>query len=914
MTRTDPRQAFVVSHTHWDREWYLTFPEFRVDLVRVVGRVLDALEADPERHFMLDGQAAALEDHLRVSPGDAQRVRVLAEAGRLSLGPWYVLPDEFLVGGESLARNLLIGRQVAEAHGDSLAAGYMPDSFGHVAQMPQLLRSAGLDSFVFERGLGDEAEHLGWRFTWRGPDGSEVLALNHCEGYCGAGGLGHTELWHAHTRREVDLERSAQRLRELFAASAARPGGDPFLVSNGCDHFPPQRDFRRVLEALRAAFPGTDFVHGGLADFVAAARAAGPGDRVREGELLGGYDRNILSGVWSARMPLKQANERCETLLASVAEPLLAYAAFRHGHPWPGGLLRDAWRELLLNHPHDSICGCSVDQVHRDMGPRFALARLTAERLLQRALEDLAPTFDTRAEGDRDTVLCLANPLPEPRREIVTRTVVLQPLGYDLDRLRLVDEAGGEVPFAVVDTKYVERFWGVDHRLQLTGADQDAAFAPYLAHFRSRMLKDGFGDGEFDCRLTLQFAADLPPCGHARLRLVEEAPTATVAGAVTAGADTLSNGLVELRLQPDGTFDLRDLETGTEYRGLGRIEDRGDAGDEYDFHAVPGPAHPEVLPGGVRQVRVTPLEGVLEADFTLRLPARLTADRAARREDTVDCPASLRLSLRHDSSRIDARLRLENRAEDHRLRLLFPTPLHTDRLVSEDRYLVQARDLLRGSDPDWVQPTPATWPQAGFSCLEDGGHGLAVLNRGLPEVEGFRTDAGAGLALTLLRCVGWLSRDDIEPERRGNAGPTIATPEAQCPGEQVFEFALRPYAGGWLEADVAGASARWRCPPLSVQGVAGSSTAGAWLLRCDEPRVRVTAVKRHETRDTLVVRLCNLDGEAVEAPLAFGREVAGAWRADLLEERDEPFVMKEPTRLELRMRPHEIATIEVDFA
>ncbi|MBU1072643.1 hypothetical protein KKG45_05290, partial [bacterium] len=759
MTPTEgraPHRAFVVSHTHWDREWYLTFPEFRVDLVRVVSRVLDALEADPDRHFMLDGQAAALEDHLRVLPADASRVRALAEAGRLSLGPWYVLPDEFLVGGESLARNLLIGRQAAGAHGDRLRVGYMPDSFGHAAQMPQLLREAGLDSFVFERGLGDEAERLGWRFVWRGPDGSEVLALNHCEGYCGAGGLGYEELWHAHTRREIDPVRAVQRMRELFAAAAERPGGDPFLVSNGCDHFPPQADFRRVLDALRKAFPQTEFVHAGLEDFVAAARAAGAGGRVRAGEMLGGFDRNILSGVWSSRMPLKQANERCETLLAAAAEPLAAYAHFLHGHAHPGGLLRDAWRELLLNHPHDSICGCSVDQVHRDMAPRFAHARLTAERIVQRTLEDLAPTFDVRPEGDRDTVLCVANTLPVPRREVITRTVVLQPFGYDLASLRLVDEAGAEVPFAIVDTQHVERFWGVDHRLQLTGEAQETSFAPYLAHFRSRMLKDGPGDGEFDTRLTIQFACDLPPCGHALFRLLEGTPPAATAGTVVVGADTLANDLIDVRLHPDGTFDLADRATDAAYRGLGRLEDRGDAGDEYDFHPVPGPSRPEVVPGGVRQVRVTPLAGTIEADFTLRLPSRLTADRAARREDTVDCPATLRLTLRHGSPLLDARLRLENRAEDHRLRLEFPTPLRTDALICEDRYLVLERPLLREPTPDWVQPTPATWPQQGFSCLEDGERGLAVFNRGLPEVEGYAA-GGAGLAVTMLRCVGWLS-------------------------------------------------------------------------------------------------------------------------------------------------------------
>jgi len=906
MTRTEPRRAYVVSHTHWDREWYLTCAEFRVDLVRVVEQVLATLEADPERHFLLDGQVAVLEDHLNVRPEDTPRVQALAASGRLSLGPWFVLPDEFLVSGESLARNLLMGDRVARALGGRMRVGYMPDSFGHVAQMPQVLRGAGLESFVFERGLGDEAESLGWRFTWRGPDGSEVLALNHVHGYCAAGSLGHAELWHAHTRREIDPALAVQKVRELFTAGAERPGADPFLISNGCDHFPPQRDFPRVMDALRKAYPDTEFIHAGLQDFVAAAGKTGPGNRVRDGEMLGGFDRNILSGVWSARLYLKQENERCEALLAGTAEPLLTYAAFVHGQDYPSGLLCDAWREVLLNHPHDSICGCSIDQVHRDMMPRFATARLTAERLLQRALADLAPTFGVTPDGDRDTILCVANPLPRERREVITRTLVLQPFGYDA--LRLVDEAGSEVPFEVVETRRVERFWGVDHRLPLTGAAQDADFAPYREHFPDRMSRD---EVDSDTRLTLRFEAALPPCGHALFRLEEAAPCESPVGSIIAGADSLENDLVKVQLHPEGTFDLIDKTTGTEYAGLAVIEDQSDAGDEYDFHPVGEAGVPEIVPGSVH-ASATALAGELTCDFTVRLPARLTPDRTGCVAKFVDCPAALRLTLRHGSSRVDACLRFDNRAEDHRLRLRFPTPLHTDTLISEDRYFVQSRPLVREATPDWVQPTPPTWPQQGFSCLEDGTHGLAVFNRGLPEVAGFRDDHGTGLALTLLRSVGWLSRDDIEPTRQGNAGPTLHTPEAQGLGPHEFAFAVMPYVGGWLDADVPGASTRWRCPPLSVQGVAGQAVAGGWLLRCDETRVLVAAIKRSEERETLIVRLCNLADESSTAPLSFGHDVSGIWRSDLLESRGEPLA-HEVRSLSITLKAHEISTLEISF-
>ena len=203
-----PRQAFVVAHTHWDREWYQTFARFRVDLVAAVDGILDALDHDDAvPRFLLDGQTAVLEDYLAARPDARDRVDRLVREGRLVVGPWYVLPDEFLVSGEATARNLLRGRRTSPL-GRVHRVGYMPDSFGHIAQLPQLLQLAGLDSFVFARGLDDRADDVGWLFRWRGPDGSEVLAVNPCEGYCNAGGLGHAELWHAHTARAVEPARA----------------------------------------------------------------------------------------------------------------------------------------------------------------------------------------------------------------------------------------------------------------------------------------------------------------------------------------------------------------------------------------------------------------------------------------------------------------------------------------------------------------------------------------------------------------------------------------------------------------------------------------------------------------------------------------------------------------------------------
>jgi alpha-mannosidase len=259
-----PRVAFVVSHTHWDREWYQTLAEFRVDMDRAFRAVLEELEAGRLDHFVLDGQAILLEDYVAARPADGDRIRRLVAEGRLAVGPWYILPDEFLVSGEATVRNLLYGHETARRFGGVQKVGYMPDSFGHVGQLPQLLRGARIDSFVYTRGNGDEIDRLGWEYIWRAPDGSEVLAVNQVRGYCNAGGLGMHEIWHAHTPREVDPRRAVEQVREIFEAHAERAGTDVVLLSNGCDHFPPPRDLGRVLGALREAFPETEFRSGGL--------------------------------------------------------------------------------------------------------------------------------------------------------------------------------------------------------------------------------------------------------------------------------------------------------------------------------------------------------------------------------------------------------------------------------------------------------------------------------------------------------------------------------------------------------------------------------------------------------------------------------------------------------------------------
>ena len=361
---------------------------FRLRLGTVVDEVLDTLEEDESfTSFTLDGQAIVLEDYAEARPENVDRLRALLAAGRLEAGPWYVLPDEILVGGESLVRNLLLGRRVCRRFGvEPSTAGYEPDSFGHPAQLPQVLAGFGLQTFLFSRGLGDEIEETGVRFRWRA-GGEEVVASQFLPHYDNFARL--TTAEEARERVDAILEHFGQMLQPDWT----------ILLANGSDHLHVQPELPEICRAL-----GPDFSIGRYADY----RPEAQGLPVYEGELVGARIQNILRGVNSARMYLKQANERAERRLLGV-ETVAALRTLRDGTRFPHEDVRLAWRDLLRNHPHDSICGCSCDEVHRDMLVRYEQLDRTLEIVEREALG---------VGGAR------VNPLPYARTRLVDGGVV----------------------------------------------------------------------------------------------------------------------------------------------------------------------------------------------------------------------------------------------------------------------------------------------------------------------------------------------------------------------------------------------------------------------------------------------------------------------------------------------------------
>jgi mannosylglycerate hydrolase len=473
---SDCRRGIVVPHTHWDRAWYLPFQAYRLRLVEMIAGLLDLLESGSLPAFVLDGQTVILEDHLAVRPQDGPRIRSLVESGRLKLGPWYTMPDCFLARPESLIRNLQRGMTIAAEYGGVSRVGYVPDSFGHFAQLPQILAGFGIDSFLFMRGMPvDLRDRHGSIFVWRAPNGSEVLATFLREGYFPLGALGQASFHGRYDGLPADSALARTRLSHTLERVLPFHPQPVVVLPAGGDHLPARGDLVGLVDELNASQADVELRFGTFDSYVADLQASV--DRavlpVYEGDLLGQADHPLLRNVLSSRIDLKILNHRGQSVLTRVAEPLMAWAGINGLPVVEPAVLQIAWDALLKNHAHDDICGCSVDDVHLDDRQRFHEVLALGQELITRQVEHLVQHRLPPVDAPRSARIFAFNPHPWRVSVSATVEVLLPDEGGEFSdpsparELRAVDARGAEVPVQVLATsckairsRYLETTWG----------------------------------------------------------------------------------------------------------------------------------------------------------------------------------------------------------------------------------------------------------------------------------------------------------------------------------------------------------------------------------------------------------------------------------------------------------------------
>ena len=939
-------RATVYHHTHWDREWWTTRRDFSVRLADLLDRLLDILDADEAfTTFVLDGQTVVLEDYLELRPDQRERLAARIREGRIHVGPWYVLADTLIPGGESAIRNLWLGRRVCRwLDVPSTGVGYLPDQFGHAAQLPQILRGFGIDGAVVWRGFGAPPpgpgtdpnaadllhsppadrpyyprvhgrgrfpDEMQAEFWWEAPDGSRVLAVYLAHEYyvshAADDALDDADEWERWRGR---MDAIVDYLRPY--ATAAR-----VLVPYGGDHLPVDPRLPRLLERLNEE-TDTRFSQGSLAGYLEDVRSEA--DRVTvvwhgEGRAFG-RKAHLLPGVTSTRMPLKQLNREAEVTLERHAEPMQALSWMLGGR-YEASSLWAAWRLVVQNQPHDSITGCSIDEVHRQNVARFEEAIDLGRFMALRGGERIASRVTTSGVPDGARAFLVMNPLGFARTD-AARLLVDPSLEVTPGSWSLRDDEGGEVPFQVQPV--TERRTALPNR-SWTEVAFVAVDVPSLGYRRYHLAPR-------EARARRAWALD-----HTVLGIVARDKGAMLAGDLAVGPARLENRHLVVEVDPrDGSLAVTDRSTGERYEGLGVLEDGGDAGDEYNYSWPVGDVTyttRDVRPA-LRWLEVGPARATLRVTWAWPLPASLTDDRRSRSGELVEMPVHADVTLHAGVRRVDFRIHGDNVVRDHRLRLRLPLGAAVEVSKAESAFTVVERPVAvdaveRGS----AEPAVPEFPQQSFTSIDAAGRGLTVANRGLPEAS-VLDDGHGTLTVTLLRCVGFLSRGDLLTRIEG-AGPSMPTPDAQLQGPFSAELSIIPHAGSWTDAAAHRAAHAFNArlaavelpgarpltdPWRSEPAIEGDVLPAAGSLLDVHGPVEVTAVKRAEDRDELIVRLLNQSDGPARARLRPMRQVAAARRLRIDEEPAEEAgdVLDPDGAVALELRPWEIATVGIRFA
>lgn len=867
--RSAPRRVGIVPHTHWDREWYAPFQRYRVQLVHLVDDLLDLLERDPSyTRFLLDGQTAVVDDYLAVRPEAEARVHALAGTGKLQIGPWMILMDEYMVSGETIVRNLQHGLARATALGSdpTMTVGYLPDMFGHVAQMPQVLRLAGLEHAVVWRGVPTAIDRTA--FWWRSPDGSTVRAEYLYGSYSNG--------------RDIpkDPGQLVARARGYRAelGTAALPEGD-MLLMNGSDHLLPQPWLGDVVAAANELQDDYRFAITSLGEYVRTQPTDGLA--TWDGELRSGARANVLMGVASNRVDVHQLAARAERSLERHAEPLSALLLAPDDYP--ATLLDVGWRQLILNSAHDSSCACSADDVVEAVRVRYQEARHVGEALTREAVRALATTVDVPPSSTivvnstaHDRAGVVAVPLPgsgpvhlvaldddtrcatqvvhtTTTDEGISAVVVGQKVRWVMEMMRGPELAGARI--ARVDTRTVadgsHEFTFHDAAPGDPDVDLEATKEQLLALGESGATIS-IRQRRAPVRDVLVATGTVPGFGWRSYRAVEgEGPTT----AVRAHDLELENEHVHAVVDAtDGTVTV--TAAGITVAGLNRYVDGGDGGDTYTY----SPPALDTIVDKPEAITVTatesgPVRARIVATSRYSIPARATGDEracSARSDEQVATDIVTTYELRIGEPFLRVHVELDHRVRDHRLRAHFPLPTRVDGSNAECAFAIVHRGLTAEGGPhEFGLPTFVS--RRFVDCSADS-VGLALVHDGLLEYE--VVGEGGELALTLVRATGYLSRS--EPMLRPNpAGPLDRLDGPQLQTSLALDYAIVLHSGDVHDADLVGVADDVLVPLERVRGGgwpgADASASGQML---DVDGAEVSALLRDGT-GALVVRVLN---------------------------------------------------------
>ena len=349
-------------HTHWDREWYREFEIFRMRLLRVFDNILSLLESNKLPSFYFDGQTSAIEDYLEIRPEKKDIIKKLISEKKLFIGPFYCLIDEFLTDEKVIRKNLEIGLEYSKKMGCKDFIGYFADTFGHTPNFIPILKEHGINTAIVWRGCGE----IPSEFTWGIDENTTIDCINLVRGY-----------FNDYISADLDIDKKAECIKSELD-KIAKYSGDVLLMPIGGDHLGVHSDIKNIVNEVNKRLDDYEIELGSLFDYIELVKGNFKQSKYY-GELRDNSKTFTLQGSYSSRLDLKRLNIETTHLLEK-ADRLRKY--FKNESNNYERLINYAYKFLLQNQAHDSIYGCSLDDVHREDIVRYKKVQQIANTII----------------------------------------------------------------------------------------------------------------------------------------------------------------------------------------------------------------------------------------------------------------------------------------------------------------------------------------------------------------------------------------------------------------------------------------------------------------------------------------------------------------------------------------------------
>ncbi len=879
-----------IPNTHLDREWGMDFQQTRKLTVDFIDSILDIFKKVPEYTFLLDSQTVPLEDYLQIRPEKEKEIKNLVKQKKLFIGPWYSAPDCWTISGESIVRNLLYGHKTAKSFGDVMKVGYTPFGFGQVSQLPQIYQSFNIDTTLYYRGITKD-ETPSAEFEWEAPDGSTV--------FCSRFGIGARYNFFFYVWRPVMSKGRAL----LDRIADWKEGGLPFKFidkENRYENYwmPQMLDFydeKKILPCIEELIkkekeqfltPSIPFMHGmdtsapdiKETEIVKTAQKYIKGkyelffsnlpayiDEVRKyikdknirlkvfkGEMRNpgsaNYFTSINAEVISARIRQKQLAKAAETILQHWAEPFATIASLL-GEKYPSEYLDLAWKYLMKCHAHDTVGGCGIDEIQRDAEYRLRQVINISKFIRRDSIQSIQKLIANSKISKDQIVITVFNPMPIARSEVV-RAFVDIPDNLGICHVRLFDSEGKEVLIYEGARRHTEK---------IVRANGDAA--------------NSYVGEEIELEF---FAQNVPALGYKTFSLKGGEHTPLIFPHIATGTTSLENEFLAVKINPNGSLDIKEKGTGKLYKDLHVFEDSGEAGDPWNYHA---PSKDKVIssigmPAEISLIENSHLSATIRIDINMNIPAGLGHDDdhhlTWRLDETKPLKISSFITLKKSSPVLEFETHIQNNSKNHKLRVMFPTDLKSDYSYADQAFDVAERKIVRDENHPYRHTFNPNYSLLRFADISEEDKGFAVITNGIHEYEA-KDDDRRTIALTLLRC---FEVTLCTVSYRWERFPEMDL--SQSLGNHIFKYALYPHPDNWDKGNVLEWTERFHLPMISGQ----TTTNNGKILPQDKSFLEITpskvclsAVKKSEKGDALVIRLYNPADHTETVKIKFGFEV-----------------------------------------